>query len=45
MSTACSPINERPNHYDVIVVDELAGQNGLTEVLCVGFFTYDGGRE
>ena len=34
-----------PNHYDVIVVDELAGENGMAGVLPIGFFAYDGGRE
>ncbi|MDB6125573.1 MAG: hypothetical protein JWQ71_4566, partial [Pedosphaera sp.] len=34
-----------PKHYDVIVVDQLAGENGMSGVLAVGFFVYAGWRE
>jgi hypothetical protein len=34
-----------PNHYDVIVVDELPAENGMAGVLPVGFLVFDGGRE
>jgi len=34
-----------PNHYDVIVIDELAGKCGVSEVLTVGFFAADDWRE
>ncbi|MDB6123728.1 MAG: hypothetical protein JWQ71_2721, partial [Pedosphaera sp.] len=36
---------KNPKHYDVIVVDQLAGENGMSGVLAVGFFVYAGWRE